>query len=422
MKRLRCVLVLLGLAALLLATGCRVDYRSVAVLFVAHGEPATFEEGCQPVRLPDGNLIGPFGTTLRVPPPEQSTLWAMLYEEVAEAMTYIFGDFNHNGILHELAPFPLGDVPPFFTWPVFKGGAAEQYAVLGGSPHNATYEKHVANVKLTLLNKSVDVHMAYMDARPMIAEKVYELMQNQRYNKLVVVPLLLSESTHTQEIREEVREWVEKSGREIELVWGHSFFTEPYVRDLHAAAVAAQVEWVRSQLPAGVTDGQIGVVLAAHGDPYPPPYPEFGYKPGDMYSMVYLMEKDFHDAISSKLPYPTIMGINEFRPPSIESGIADLVAQGKQHIIVVPANFPSTSMHTMWDIAKKVVDQPVLPKDGVVVNSNLWPGATVYYSSLGYADREPGTTNLINGMRYCAGVGLLQLFEQHRSEYEYLFQ
>ena len=72
------------------------------------------------------------------------------------------------------------------------------------------------------------MHLGFLDARPFLQEKVYELMQNQRYDKLVVVPLLLAESTHTQEIEEIVLEWVAKSGREIEIAWGgQPYFATP---------------------------------------------------------------------------------------------------------------------------------------------------------------------------------------------------
>ncbi|MGE5549138.1 MAG: ferrochelatase [Bacteroidota bacterium] len=433
MKRVKhrwLVLSLLLVAGVFFA-GCQIDYQSVVVLFVGHGEPATFNEGLEPVQFPDGKYIGPFGTPyapqvpdnfeLVVPENYRNTLWAMLYIEVAEAIAYTMGDANNNGKPHEPFFIPFGDVTPGFRWNAFLGEAAAQYAAFGGSPHNATWQNHVNKTRLSLLNKSIDIELAYMDARPMIEEKVYQVLQSQRVDKLVVVPLLLSESTHTQEIKEAVELGVEMSGREVEIAWGHPFFVEPYVRNLHASAVAAMVEWVRAKLPAGVPNDQIGVVLAAHGDPFPPPYPEFGYEPGDAYSYVYLMEKDFHDAITNKLPYDTLMGINEFRPPSVESGIEDFSNAGKQHIIVVPANFPTPSMHTMWDIAEAAVGRPVHVAEGFATRV-LPSGTTVWYTPHGYGDLEPGATYVRNGMRYCAEVALLELFEKHRSEYEYLLK
>ncbi len=108
----------------LCSVGCGQE-KPVAVLFVAHGEPTTFDDGTAVAEFWDGTLLGPSGTTLDVPASEQATIWAAGYEETAAALTCQHGDFNQNGIAHELAMFPAGDVPPFFTWDAYKGMAAE---------------------------------------------------------------------------------------------------------------------------------------------------------------------------------------------------------------------------------------------------------------------------------------------------------
>ncbi|MGE5598856.1 MAG: ferrochelatase [Bacteroidota bacterium] len=441
-SKLRWAILVLLLAAGVLLAGCQIDYQSVAVLFVAHGEPASFDEGKERIIDPDGTLHGPFAPNLIRPyeikePGEQYWMWAALYEEVAEALTYQFGDMNGNGILHELRFVPEGDVPRFFSWTAFREGAKQQYAYLGGSPHNAAWKEHVERIRLSLLNKSIDVHLAYMEAKPTVAQKVWDLVISGRYDKLVVVPLLLSESTHTQEIRAEAEEWIrkaeERTGRPVEVVWAHPFFTEPYVRTLHAKAVAGMVQWIReTEVPSEVTDDQIGVVLASHGDPYPPPYPEFGWQEGEVYSHVYLMEKDFHDTVAKMLPYGTddiLMGNNEFRPPSVDQAVTQLIAKGKTAVIVVPASFPTTSMHTMWDIGEAASGLPPQNFHGVPpANIACWQRTagghtgTVYYSSRGYGDQEPGASYIRDGMRFVAEVALLELFEKHRAEYEYLFK
>ncbi len=104
----------------LFGAGCVQDVESVAILFVGHGEPATYQEGIQRGEFSDGTRLGPSGNSLGVPPAEQSTIWAAGYEEIATAMTYQFGDSNQNGVLHEVAIHPQGDVPGFFTWDAFK--------------------------------------------------------------------------------------------------------------------------------------------------------------------------------------------------------------------------------------------------------------------------------------------------------------
>ena len=77
------------------------EIERIAVLYIGHGEPAVFENGDIPVSFPDGSDFGPHGVTIGVPVEYQHTEWAAAYEEIATAMTYIFGDINGNGAEHE---------------------------------------------------------------------------------------------------------------------------------------------------------------------------------------------------------------------------------------------------------------------------------------------------------------------------------
>ena len=62
----------------------------------------------------------------------------MTYMDFRDFLEYdIIGDLNGNGILHEVAIFPAGDVPPFFTWPEFHGSVYQHYEANGNyRPHN----------------------------------------------------------------------------------------------------------------------------------------------------------------------------------------------------------------------------------------------------------------------------------------------
>ena len=94
--------------------------EKVGVLFVGHGEPPSYADGDVAITFADGGALGPFAASLGVPIAAQSTEWAAAYDEIATAMTYIFGDLNGNEVLHEMTISPAGDVPPFFTWEAFR--------------------------------------------------------------------------------------------------------------------------------------------------------------------------------------------------------------------------------------------------------------------------------------------------------------
>ena len=172
----------------------------VALLFVGHGEPSVFEDGDVPITLADGSMFGPHAESLSVPVELQNTEWAAAYEEIATAMSYIFGDVNGNGTEHEIAISPAGDVPPFFTWDAFHADIERRYQAFGdNSPHNTTLLEHVQSIELQIEGVLIDTHMAYLDAVPRIPDVVWGMTQTGDYDKLVVVPMLLADSTHTQE-------------------------------------------------------------------------------------------------------------------------------------------------------------------------------------------------------------------------------
>ncbi len=146
----------------------------VAILFIGHGEPATFEQGMEHVTFWDGSTLGPNGASLGVPEEMQYTWWAAGYSEIAEALTYQFaeGDFNGNGIKHELAIHPVGDVPPFFTWEAFTGMAATQYQVIGESPHTQALIDHATQVVVGKHYLKVDTYIGFLDSQPFMQDVI----------------------------------------------------------------------------------------------------------------------------------------------------------------------------------------------------------------------------------------------------------
>lgn len=427
MKRSLFLLIAVGLISVLLL-GCW-EHKRVAVLFVGHGEPATFEDGDEVIGFWDGSDFGPHAADLGVPPLNQSTEWAAAYEEIATAIaysvpctssvppTFLPGDSNCNGTPHEILSSPIGDVPPFFIWDAFRGQIQGEYTALGNySPHNDLIAEHVAALNIGAFGKYVDKYLAFLDAVPRIPDVLHDIAQKRRYARIVVVPLLLADSTHTQEVEEITREWAEKE-RHMEIIIGEPYFEVPYMRKKLTHAIAGMAEYIRSAIPAGVADEKIGVILAAHGTPFVPPYPEFGYMTEDIYSKLTLTEGDFHEDIASALPWEVRDGRMSYGHPTIEESIAAFCADGKTHVIVVPSAFPTAAVHTMWDVAMAAVERPVLPAEGIVSHSSSC-GVVVHYTAKGYADVEPGRSDFQAGLRFMAETGLLELFESNRDQFE----
>jgi hypothetical protein len=218
-----------------------------------------FENGDIPISFPDGSEFGPHGASLGVPVEYQHTEWAAAYEEIATAMTYILVDVNGNGIKHEMAISPAGDVPPFFTWPAFHADIQQRYEAFDNySPHNGTIREHVESLNLQVDGVQIDTYLTFLDAVPRIPDTIWELTRDDTYSKLVVVPMLLANSTHTQEVADQIHETAALLG-DMEIVVTEPFYEVPYVRDRFRDAVLAMAWHVYESVPEGTPDAEVGV-------------------------------------------------------------------------------------------------------------------------------------------------------------------
>ena len=403
-------LIALG-ASILVITGCSGggDSETVAVVFVGHGEPAVVADGDVALTFPDGTPFGPHAESLGVPAEFQFTEWAAAYEEIATAMTYLFGDVNGNGVERELLVSPQGDVPPFFTWEAFREELDEIYKSFGDfSPHNDSISEHVDNLDIAVDGVTVETHVAFLDAVPRIPDVMWEIAD--QYDKMVVVPMLLSSSTHTTEVEDQMHDVAALTGG-MEIVMAEPFFEVPFMRARIKDAVIAMADYVRQSLPEDVADSEIGVLLVAHGTPYVPPHEAFGYQEGDIFSNLPLTEDLFHEEVAEDLPWPVRTGRMNYSTPSIQDSLAAFEADGVTHVMVVPSAFPTAAMHTMWDVADPAVGRALTPDEGIVTHTRP-SGMHVYYSAEGYADLEAGRQAFRSGLGFIAEVGIMELLEE----------
>ena len=384
--------------------------QRVALMFVGHGEPATVEDGDIPIVFPDGLPFGPHGVELGVPEEYQHTEWAAAYEEISTALSYIFGDLNANGELHEVAIVPQGDVPGFFTWEAFHASIYDHYEQCANySPHNDSIRAHVNSLDIQVQGARVDVYLALLDEVPRIPDVVWEITQ-QNYDELVVVPMLVSNSTHTDEITDQM-ESVEHLTDNMEVLVTEPFFEVPYMRKSLGEAIVAMAYQLRNAVPPDVEDHNIGVLLASHGTPYVPPFAEFGWREGDIYSELIPTEDAFHEELAQQLPWMLRTGRMNYSTPSIEDSLDVMDGDGFTHVIVVPSAFPTVAMHTMYDVSRSSVGRVVLPDEGVVMHERP-SGMKVYYSSSGFADHEPGRSAFRDGLQFLGEIAVMEALEK----------
>jgi protoheme ferro-lyase len=383
-------------------------------MFVGHGEPVTAEDGDIPVVFADGSPFGPHGVELDVPEAYQYTEWAAAYEEIATALTYIFGDLNGNGEVHEVAVIPDGDVPDFFTWEAFHASIHGHYADCANySPHNDALRQHVDSLDIEVKGARIDIYLALLDEVPRIPDIVYEIA-NGDYDELVVVPMLVANSTHTDEITGQLEEVHHLIG-DMDVLVTEPFFEVPFMRKSLGDGIVAMAHQLRNAIPADVEDHNIGVVLASHGTPYVPPFAEFGWAEGDIYSELIPTEDAFHEQLKTRLPWKSRTGRMNYSTPSIEDAVDAMEQDGFTHVLVVPSAFPTAALHTMYDVSHAAVGRAVLPSEGVVEHERP-SGMKVYYSASGFADHEPGLSEFRTGLEFLGEIAVMEALQKDMAE------
>ncbi len=172
----------------------------------------------------------------------------------------------------------------------------------------------------------------------------------------------------------------------------------------------AMIDHLHASLPAGVGDEQVGVMLAAHGTPYVPADPALGWREGDIFSDLSVVESEFHDEVALELDWAVRTGRMNYAEPTIEESLAAFEQDGIEHVLVVPSAFPTAAMHTMWDVAEPAVGRAVTPEEGVVVHTRA-SGMVVYYTAEGYADLDAGRRAFRAGLEDIATSGVEELVE-----------
>ncbi len=388
--------------------------RDVALVFIGHGEPAMAEDGDIQISYPDGTPFGPHAVELGVPEQHQYTEWAAAYEEIATAMAYIFGDTNGNGIEHEVAMVPEGDVPDFFSWQAYRSSIFDHYALFGNySPHNALLREHVDSLDIKVKGAHIDTYLAYLDEVPRIGDIIHQISQRD-YDEMVVIPMLVSKSTHTDEIRDQIDEFVHLI-ENVEITIGEPFFEIPYMRDSLGDAAVSMAQYIHKHVPSDVQDYNIGVMIASHGTPYVPPYPEFGWTEGEIYSELIPTEDAFHEDISRKMPWATKTGRMKYSSPTMEDALDRFEEEGFTHVIVVPSAFPTIAYHTMYDIPLACVGRVILPEEGIVEYERP-SGMKIYCTALGIADLPEGRREFRKGLEYVARISIMEALEKTPDE------
>ena len=276
------------------------DTEKVGVLLVQHGEPETYN-----------------------------------YWQWVQEFKNMFGEFKNTKV----------PVPPKFMWPFLAWTMKSHYKGAGGRSTHV----EVSRKQLELLRKELpeyEIHMGFMEMiEPTIAATAHEMIKK-GFAKIIAVPVMLTDSSHTEEIKE-ILEEVEHEAKGVEILLTRPQF---YKADSLAPMCAQLIKKKAGNTPLD----RIGVLLASHGEP-------------DEWVRLKLIntrcneqETAFRGMIRKKLielgfkAENITNAFNEFVEPKIIPAVEKVAQNQVDKIITLPAFGQTEGLHHIYDIPTKV--------------------------------------------------------------------
>ena len=240
---------------------------------------------------------------------------------------------------HDNVPF----VPWFFR-PMFFNTLRNEYLEAGGSPHNMLHYTFIDNLRRAMPEAEANgtrFYLAFLDSAPHPDEVAIQAI-NDGASKIIVLPIFITESTHTiagQEMVDSVQP--EQYGIEVS-----------YTGALGDSESLQQVFVERAnELSIGLNKSDVGILLVGHGQPteWENLYPEQNHQ-----------EIQYRDGIRNKLiavgfaPENILLGWMSFQEPSILESAQALAENGVQKILVFSVSLSAEAIHSLVDVPMDV--------------------------------------------------------------------
>jgi sirohydrochlorin ferrochelatase len=257
-----------------------------------------------------------------------------------------------------------GDGVSFIPWPfrpAFLNNLRREYLVVGGSAHNKVHQIMLQSLIQTLpqaKSQGVRFYQAFLDNPPRPDEMAIEAI-NDGASKLVVLPVFLTDSSHTQ------------AGQEmIDAVGYEQYGVEVcYAKPLWDTEALQQMFVERANENLGDTaKAQVGIVLVGHGQP-------------DDWDAIYptqteqenLFRKQVRERLvaAGYLADHISLGWMEFKEPDIEQAVSELVFKGVKRLLIFSASISADSIHSDIQVPE-AVEAVDMPEDLKVINLGAW--------------------------------------------------
>ncbi len=239
------------------------------------------------------------------------------------------------------------DNVPFVPWlvrPIFFNTVRNEYFEAGGSAHNKLHETFIDNLKRAMPEEvaaGTRFYLAFLDSNPRPDEMTIRAI-NDGASRIVILPVFITESTHTEAGREMVAS-VEPEKYGVETCYTGALWDSESLQKVF-------VERANEMLN-GMDKSKVGILLVGHGQPT---------EWENIYPAQNKQESQYREAIREKLiadgfvPGNVVLGWMEFQEPNIASAAQTLAGRGVEKILVFAVSLSADSIHSDVDVPHSV--------------------------------------------------------------------
>ncbi|QHC67700.1 ferrochelatase [Rathayibacter sp. VKM Ac-2759] len=281
---------------------------------------------------------------------------------------------------------------------------AHHYRHFGGvSPINAQNRALKAALEAELANRGIDLPVIWGNRNwaPYMSEAVAEAKERGFSNLIAIATSAYSSFSSCRQYREDYAAALDATGLEGELridkvrqFFDHPGFVMPFVKALHDG-----LEQLQERLPGLDLATEVEVLFSTHSIPMADaersgPHERHddgtvvdvhGFGPGGAYEAQHLAvaEVVMAAATTVDVPWQLVYQSRSGPPtqpwlePDINDAIAELPAQGRKAVVIVPLGFVSDHMEVMWDLDNEALETS--EENGLVAIRVATPGTDPAY-------------------------------------------
>jgi sirohydrochlorin ferrochelatase len=256
------------------------------------------------------------------------------------------------------------DKASFIPWPFrpyFLSRVRQFYLESGGSAHNKVHQIMLHSLIQAMpeaLGQGVRFYQAFLDSPPRPDEATIQAI-NEGASKLIVVPVFLTDSSHTIGGREQV-ESVEAEKYGVDICFAKPLWDTESLQQMFVARADAHLN--------GVEKSKVGILLVGHGQP-------------EDWDAIYPTQTEqenlFRQQVRERLIQAgyeadqIVLAWMEFKQPDVVEGVKELLAQDVEMILYFSASISADAIHSDIQVPKEVAHAGA-PPQVKLVNMGAW--------------------------------------------------